>query len=192
MLQAITHAHAVVRYSVVRGLLDMSHSLKFACSAPLPSSGHLTGALRNVTARQFFIGTKVEYLPLSLVRDTCAVKVDRRDDVHSKQRVGNLPKPLRWGDTNPYDPESFIHHWFLARASAVFIAFKDFEIEPASAVAAVGTVFLQHSSCNALAIGRIPKAQTLHAYALVCLHITVGRPFVPALTQTRSLDTVGM
>ncbi len=46
--------------------------------------------------RQFFVGTEVEYLPLSLVRDTCAVKVDRRDDVHSKQRVGDLPKPLRY------------------------------------------------------------------------------------------------
>lgn len=39
----------------------------------------------------------MEYLPLSLVRDTCAVKVDRRDDVHAKQRLGDLPKPLRWG-----------------------------------------------------------------------------------------------
>lgn len=48
---------------------------------------------------QYFVGTAVEYLPLSLVRDTCAVKVDRRNDVHSKQRVGDLPKPLRWGDT---------------------------------------------------------------------------------------------
>lgn len=47
--------------------------------------------------RQFLVGTEVEYLPLSLVRDTCAVKVDRRDDVHSKQRLGDLPKPLRWG-----------------------------------------------------------------------------------------------
>lgn len=47
--------------------------------------------------RQLFVGAEVEYLPLSLVRDTCAVKVDRRDDVHSKQRLGDLPKPLRWG-----------------------------------------------------------------------------------------------
>lgn len=45
--------------------------------------------------RQFFVGTEVEFLPLSFVRDTCGVTVDRKDDVHSKQRLGDLPKPLR-------------------------------------------------------------------------------------------------
>eukprot|EP00903_Cladosiphon_okamuranus_P016056 g14823.t1 len=46
--------------------------------------------------QEFLVGTEVDYLPLSLVRDTCAVKVDRKDDVHSKQRLGDLPKPLRY------------------------------------------------------------------------------------------------
>ena len=44
---------------------------------------------------QFFLGTEVQYLPLSFVRDSCGVKVDCKDDVHSKQRLGDLPKPLR-------------------------------------------------------------------------------------------------
>lgn len=50
---------------------------------------------------QFFVGTGVEYLPLSLVRATCIVKIDRKDDVHSKQRLKDLPKPLRCGTDTP-------------------------------------------------------------------------------------------
>lgn len=50
--------------------------------------------------RQFFLGTEVQYLPMSFVRDTCGVKVDRKDDVHAKQRLGDLPKPLRWGESD--------------------------------------------------------------------------------------------
>lgn len=54
--------------------------------------------------RQFFVGTEVEYLPLALVRDTCAVKISRREDVHSKQKLGDLPKPLRWECRTYLDP----------------------------------------------------------------------------------------
>eukprot|EP00752_Nemacystus_decipiens_P013794 g12246.t1 len=46
--------------------------------------------------QELFVGTEVQYLPLSLVRDTCGVKVDCKADVHSKQRLGDLPKPLRY------------------------------------------------------------------------------------------------
>ena len=54
-------------------------------------------AFRPTGNAQFFVGTEVQYLPLSFVRDTCGVKVDCKDDVHSKQRLGDIPKPLRWG-----------------------------------------------------------------------------------------------
>ncbi|CAM9950179.1 unnamed protein product [Scytosiphon promiscuus] len=54
-------------------------------------------AMRDIDQDQeFLVGTEVEYLPLSLVWDTCTIKIDRRDDVHSKQRLGALPTPLRY------------------------------------------------------------------------------------------------
>ncbi|CAM9158958.1 unnamed protein product, partial [Discosporangium mesarthrocarpum] len=45
--------------------------------------------------QELFLGTEVEYLPLSFVTDICYVKVGRREEVHAKQRVGDLPKPIR-------------------------------------------------------------------------------------------------
>lgn len=42
----------------------------------------------------------MEYLPLSLLRDTCTVTINRKDDVHAKQRLGEFPKPFRW-DVDP-------------------------------------------------------------------------------------------
>lgn len=46
----------------------------------------------------------MEYLPLALVRDTCAVKISSREDVHSKQKLGDLPKPFRWERRTYLDP----------------------------------------------------------------------------------------
>ncbi|CAM9499132.1 unnamed protein product, partial [Ectocarpus sp. 12 AP-2014] len=46
--------------------------------------------------QEFFVATEVEYFPLSFVRDTCTVTVDRKKDVYSKQRSGVLPKSMRY------------------------------------------------------------------------------------------------
>lgn len=52
----------------------------------------------------------MEYFPLSFVRDTCGVKVDRRDNVRSKQRLGDLPKPQRCRESDQCLSSS--HHKF--------------------------------------------------------------------------------
>lgn len=44
---------------------------------------------------QFLVGTDVEYLPLSSARDVCVINVDRKENVHLKQRAGDLPKAIR-------------------------------------------------------------------------------------------------
>lgn len=46
--------------------------------------------------QKHFVGTAVEYFPLSFVRDTAiSPTISRKDDIHTKQRQGSLPKPIR-------------------------------------------------------------------------------------------------
>ncbi|CBJ33282.1 C2H2 zinc finger protein [Ectocarpus siliculosus] len=97
------HHGALVPARLVAVLVDGSGKGWMAARRlwSVPDVGHHALAEAGLTAgdvdreQEFFVATEVEYLPLSLVRDTCTVTVDRKKDVHSKQRSGVLPKSMR-------------------------------------------------------------------------------------------------